>query len=310
MRQHSGYRVEPFGGNRQMVAASAAVGREQHTIHLMTEVDITEPRRRIAEHRERTGERMSFTGYVVTCLARTLDEFPRFNAFRKGSRLIVLDDLTISVLFEREIDGEPIPEPVGIQAANRKTYRQINDELRAAQHRVEPRLGAATGTSWVRFIPSFLLRTFIRLASRNIGMQKRFGVVGVTAVGMFGAGPMWLIPLTSATVTVAVGAIVKRQTLYRFAASLIRLCQERSRLMAEQFLVKVVEHNNWTNSQIIQACPALSDAQLDAEPPSGLSASGLFLIGSRCSTQATQRCDRRRERELLDITILTQQVIG
>jgi|GEM_PF-2634075 len=123
-----GYRAEPLGGNRQMVAASAAVGRESNTIHLMTEVDITGPRRLITEHREHTGERLSLTGYVVACLARTLAEFPRFNSFRRGSRLIVLDDLTISVLFEREIDGENVPEPVGIQAANRKTHRQVNDK--------------------------------------------------------------------------------------------------------------------------------------------------------------------------------------
>jgi pyruvate/2-oxoglutarate dehydrogenase complex dihydrolipoamide acyltransferase (E2) component len=213
MNKPRGYRVEPFGSNRQMVAASAAVGREQDTIHLLTEVDITGPRRLIAEHRERTGERLSLTGYIVTCLARTLNEFPRFNSFRKGSRLIVLDDVTISVLFEREIDGENIPEPVGIQAANRKTYRQVNDELRAAQQQSGPRLGSATGTAWIRFVPSFLLRTFIRLASRSIGMQKRFGVVGVTAVGMFGSGPTWAIPLTSATVTVAVGAIAVRPVL-------------------------------------------------------------------------------------------------
>jgi len=213
MSKRRGYRIERFGGNRQMVAASATVGREKDTIHLITEVDITGPRRLIAEHRERTGERLSLTGYVVTCLARTLDEFPRFNAFRKGSRLIVLDDLTISVLFEREIDGENIPEPVGIRAANRKTYRQVNDELRAAQQQAGQRLGAATGTAWIRFIPSFLLRSFIRLASRNIGMQKRFGVVGVTAVGMFGSRLMWLVPLTSATVTVAIGAIAKHPVL-------------------------------------------------------------------------------------------------
>lgn len=79
---------------------------------------------------------------------------------------------------------------------NRKTYRQINDELRAAQRHQGERLGAAT--AWVRFIPGFLLCTFIRLASRNISMQKRFGVVGLTAVGVFGSGPMWLLPLTSA----------------------------------------------------------------------------------------------------------------
>lgn len=38
--------------------------------------------------------------------------------------------------------------------------------------------------------------------------------------------------------------------------------------MTENFLVKLFEHNNWANNQIIQACSALSDEQLDAEPQS------------------------------------------
>ena len=38
--------------------------------------------------------------------------------------------------------------------------------------------------------------------------------------------------------------------------------------MAENIFVKLLEHNNWANDQIIQACCALSDEQLDAEPQS------------------------------------------
>jgi uncharacterized damage-inducible protein DinB len=38
--------------------------------------------------------------------------------------------------------------------------------------------------------------------------------------------------------------------------------------MAETMLVKLFEHNNWANREIIQACSALSDEQLDAEPQS------------------------------------------
>ena len=38
--------------------------------------------------------------------------------------------------------------------------------------------------------------------------------------------------------------------------------------MTENFLQKLFEHNNWANLQIIQACSALSDEQLDAEPQS------------------------------------------
>jgi len=38
--------------------------------------------------------------------------------------------------------------------------------------------------------------------------------------------------------------------------------------MTENFLEKLFEHNNWANLQIIQACSALSDEQLDSEPQS------------------------------------------
>ncbi len=38
--------------------------------------------------------------------------------------------------------------------------------------------------------------------------------------------------------------------------------------MTENILGKLFEHNNWANLQIIKACSALSDEQLDAEPKS------------------------------------------
>ena len=36
--------------------------------------------------------------------------------------------------------------------------------------------------------------------------------------------------------------------------------------MTENILAKLFEHNNWANLQIIHACSALSDEQLDAQP--------------------------------------------
>jgi pyruvate/2-oxoglutarate dehydrogenase complex dihydrolipoamide acyltransferase (E2) component len=196
-----------------MVAANSAVARKKNSIHLLTEVDITGPRGLIAEHRASTGEALSLTAYVVTCIARALADFPALNSFRKGRRLVVLEDVTISVAFEREVDGESVPEPVAIQAVNRKTYREVNDELRAAQYRTDEPIGSAMGTAWTRYVPSFLLRTITRLAYREVGVWMQFGVVGVTAVGMFGSGPMWLVPLTSSTITAAVGSIARRPEL-------------------------------------------------------------------------------------------------
>ena len=213
MTKKQGYQVVPFTIIRRMVAASASVGHQQNNIQAIIEIDISEPRRFIQEYQERTGERLSLTAYIVACLAKAVAEHPHLNSFRKGRNHILLDDITISVLVERELDGEMVPENLGIRTAQTKTLRQIHDEIRAAQDHDNDKLGGLSGMTWVRFIPSFLFRIFIRLASKNIGMMKRYGAVGVTAVGMFGSKnqAMWLVPLVGgATVAVAVGGIVER----------------------------------------------------------------------------------------------------
>jgi pyruvate/2-oxoglutarate dehydrogenase complex dihydrolipoamide acyltransferase (E2) component len=213
MTKNQGYRSVPFSANRQMVAASTSVGREQSNIHMMIEVDISKPRRLIREIKAQTGTTPSLTAYVTTCLARAMADYPNLNAFRKGRRLIILDDVTISVLVEREINGEMVPENLGIRAAQSKTYWQIHEEIRAVQDHTGGHLGELAGITWLRFIPTFLLRTFVKLASENIHMMKRYGAVGVTAIGMFGKKnqALWLLPIVGgATVGVAVGGIVAR----------------------------------------------------------------------------------------------------
>ncbi len=55
--------------------------------------------------------------------------------------------------------------------------------------------------------------------------------------------------------------------------------------MTENFLEKLFEHNNWANLRIIQACSALSDEQLDAEPQSvtkgSIRQTLIHLVGSQ-----------------------------
>ena len=123
----------------------------------------------------------------------------------------MLDDVTIGTLIERRLGGAAVPEPMGIPAADKLTFRQIHDQIRAAEQQSAEQLGALSGATWVvRLIPSALFKTFIRLAARSVRMAQRYGVITVTAVGMFGPSPMWLVPLSASTVAVAVGGIVGR----------------------------------------------------------------------------------------------------
>jgi len=142
MNYSKGYKSTPLSFNRQAVIASASVTRQRNTIHSFTEVDITEPRRLMMEHLEKTGEKLSLTAYIVTCLAQVMKEFPEFNSFIKGRRLIQLDNVVISVLIEREVAGEKVPEPIGIKRAQEKSYRQIHDEIRAAKNMQSDKLGS------------------------------------------------------------------------------------------------------------------------------------------------------------------------
>ena len=205
-----GYTSERLSFNRKIVAASAAVTARKSTIHSLCEADVTVPRQMMREHRERTGEKLSFTAYIVYCLAQVLKEHPHLNAFRRGNRLITLDDVTVSVLVEREISGERVPEPLAIEAAQSLTFREINDQIRSARSRSESSLGGFSGMTWIRHIPGFLLKAFVRLADRNIMLAKRYGKVAVTAVGMFSREPVWFIPHGSGTVLITVGSIEKR----------------------------------------------------------------------------------------------------
>jgi hypothetical protein len=115
--------------------------------------------------------------------------------------------MTISVLVEREFQGEHTPEPVGISQPQLKTHSQISREIREVKRQSAGRLGSLSGASWIRFIPAFLLRMFVRWADQNIRFATRYGKVAVTAVGMFTDDPVWFIPHGSATVLLTVGSI-------------------------------------------------------------------------------------------------------
>jgi pyruvate/2-oxoglutarate dehydrogenase complex dihydrolipoamide acyltransferase (E2) component len=133
MEYKSGYGSIPMTFNRRAVIASAAVTKEKNAIHCISEVDITIPRQLIKDHFDHTGEKMSLTAYVVTCLANVIKDHPLLNSFHKGRKQIILEDITVSVLIEKEVNDEKFPEPVGIQKAQSKSYRVIHNEIREAQ---------------------------------------------------------------------------------------------------------------------------------------------------------------------------------
>ncbi len=209
-----GYKTEKLSFNRKVVRASVSVTGKGNTIHSFSEVDITEPRKLIKEYFEKTGEKLSFTAYIVSCLVQVVKQYPYSNSFIRRNKIILLDDITISVLIERELHGEKVPEPFVINKAQLKTYKQIHNEIREAQNISSDKMGSLSNSKWLNLIPGFLLKAFIKLSDKSIVMAKKYGKVAVTAVGMFSKEPVWFIPHGSGTVLITIGSISKKVVAY------------------------------------------------------------------------------------------------
>jgi pyruvate/2-oxoglutarate dehydrogenase complex dihydrolipoamide acyltransferase (E2) component len=200
------FQVRPFPRERHDIVDALEIGVGRHMVHALLELDVTRARQLIRDREASTGERLSFTAFVVASLARAVDEDKRLHAYRDWrGRLVLFDDVDVVTLVESEVDAVAIPHVV--RAANRRTVREIHDEIRRIQ--VEP--AASTQRSGVlsrlsALTPGILRRLFFRALRKNPHWLKRTaGTTLVTAVGMFGIGAGWavgIVPLHTLCLTV------------------------------------------------------------------------------------------------------------
>jgi pyruvate/2-oxoglutarate dehydrogenase complex dihydrolipoamide acyltransferase (E2) component len=217
-QDNADYQVVPSKGRHAMAFAMRSVQRTP-MIHGLIEVDVTRARAFLRDHKAKTGESLSFTAFIATCLGKAVDENTSVQAYRKGRKhLILFDDVDVATTIERNVAGQKQPIIYIIRAANKKTFREIHREIRTVQvEEVVKAWTPATDKNWVLYLPTFLIRFFFwvfwRLCRTYPHAQKNvLGTVGLTAVGMFGEGAGWGIPpATPQTLYITVGGIgVKR----------------------------------------------------------------------------------------------------
>jgi pyruvate/2-oxoglutarate dehydrogenase complex dihydrolipoamide acyltransferase (E2) component len=205
------YKVVPFTRLRQVVADSARIGHRKHLTHGLIEVDVTVPRHIIRVHKEHTGERLSFSAFIISCLGFAVGENTAVQAYRNWrNQLIIFDDVDISTIFESKLEGELFPFAHIIRAANRRPYREIHDEIRSIQSDPYKSPGTSKADYLKVFysLPTFIRDIIFRIALKNPHFIKaNFGTVGLTAVGMFGEGSGWGIALPLYNLALVVGGI-------------------------------------------------------------------------------------------------------
>jgi pyruvate/2-oxoglutarate dehydrogenase complex dihydrolipoamide acyltransferase (E2) component len=195
-KQHAAYQVVPYPKLRRLLAVMLHALQRKPMMHFLLEVDVTRARQHIREHKANTGETLSFTAFLVACLGKAVDEHKAVQAYRKGRKQLVLfDDVDVETQIERDVAGEKQNITYIFRAANRKTLREIHQEIRTAQ--VEEVAKARVGSKalqWFLFLPTLLFRFFYGMRGPHV-LKKYGGTVGTAAVGMFEEGAGWVIPI-------------------------------------------------------------------------------------------------------------------
>jgi pyruvate/2-oxoglutarate dehydrogenase complex dihydrolipoamide acyltransferase (E2) component len=192
-----------------------------HCMYGLLEVDVTVARQFIEAYKVRTGERLSFTAFIASCLARAVDEDKSIQAYRKGRKqLVVFEDVDVGMMIERRVGDTLAPVGHVIRRANHKTFLEIHQEVRAVQNGPAPQRNQMP--SWLRLLLLLpgplekLLNALLRVARRR-DPQKMYvatvGTIGITAVGMFGNGSGWGLAPSGHTLWLVVGGISRKPAI-------------------------------------------------------------------------------------------------
>ena len=211
------FKTKIFPKTRIATNDVCSVGLQKHHVVALLEIDVTESREKIKQHK-RNNNRISFTAWLIKVISVSVKDFDRVAAFLERKRKIVIfDDINVSVAVEKEMNGQKVPIPLVIEKANEKSTAAITSEINEARTRNLTDKDIVLhnkSTRMERFyyhLPGFLRRYFWRWLIRHPHFAySKMGNVAVTTVGMMGKANGWFIPISVHPVCFGIGKITKK----------------------------------------------------------------------------------------------------
>ncbi|MDX9694209.1 MAG: 2-oxo acid dehydrogenase subunit E2 [Bacteroidales bacterium] len=194
-----------------------SVGLLKHHVSAMLEFDVTEIRMKLHELRK-GGINISFNAWLLKAICSNLQKHPEASAFLyKKKKLILFNDINISILVERKIHNKKVPIPYVIEKANRKTALEIANEIESAKNQILTnndivinRKPNITEQLYYK-MPGFIRRAVWKFMLRNPKIAyKKMGNAVVSSVGMMGRINGWFIQKSVHPISFGIGSVLKK----------------------------------------------------------------------------------------------------
>jgi len=164
-KKQNGYTIAPFPRERQLVIDTSRLRKRKHSIHGLVEVDVTNIRQYLREHKTRTGERLSFTAYILFCLGHAVEENKAVHAYRNWrGQLVLFDDVDVTTIIEVNLEDQTFPLAHIVRGTNKRSFRDIHEEIRAVQNNPQQ---SPSGQRWKWAKMFAVLLSFLRIAGQT-----------------------------------------------------------------------------------------------------------------------------------------------
>lgn len=217
-------RIIHFPPLRQFTTDVGIISRSKHYIHAFLEVDVTEALQKIKAARS-ARKKISFIGWFVKVTADTVSAHPPVDGIRKRRYSIeVFEDINISVVVEKTVNGSSVPLPLVVRSANHKTALEITMEIQNAVSE-----DVSSGESYVlssdkkpgimlnlaAAMPQWLRIFFMRaiLLRNPQRMHETMGTVTITSLGTVGGLSGWILPTSMHPMAVGIGSLNKKPVI-------------------------------------------------------------------------------------------------
>jgi pyruvate/2-oxoglutarate dehydrogenase complex dihydrolipoamide acyltransferase (E2) component len=211
------FRIKSFPRSRIATFDTFSVGLQRHHVAAILEFDVTETRKKLQELR-RQGVSISFNAWLIKVIGSVLQKHPEAAAYRRGKRkLIIFNDINISILVEKMIMGEKVPIPLVIEKANEKGAQEISAEIENAKKQDfangDVVINRRRNLSEVIYyhLPGFARRFIWKVMLATPGFAyRKMGNAAVTSVGMIGQVNGWFLHRSVHPVSFGIGSVIKK----------------------------------------------------------------------------------------------------
>ena len=213
---NSGFSYKKVPASRIATFDTFSIGLKKHHVAALL-VRCDGKQEKLQESR-RGGLKISFNGWLVKVIGNVLKENPEAAAYLSGkNRLMVFNDINISIIVEKMINGERVPIPVVIEKTNEKTAQEITAEIDDAKKQelsgsdIVINRRSRLSERYYYHLPGFVRRLIWKVMLANPGFTyKKMGNAAVTSVGMMGKVNGWFIHRSVHPVSFGVGSVIKK----------------------------------------------------------------------------------------------------